>query len=109
MCDVKSTIKLADYPQEKIHFIKGKIEDTVPNTMPDRISLLRVDMDWHDPTLHSLTYLYPKVEPGGVIILDDYGHWEGCKLAVDCFLEENNINILLNRIDYTGRIGIKTK
>ena len=109
LCDVKSTIKLADYPQEKIHFIKGKIEDTVPNTMPDRISLLRVDMDWHDPTLHSLTYLYPKVEPGGVIILDDYGHWEGCKLAVDRFLEENNIHILLNRIDYTGRVGIKTK
>ena len=107
--DVKSTIKLVDYPQEKIHFVKGKIEDTVPNTMPDRISLLRLDMDWHDPTLHALTYLYPKVEPGGVIILDDYGHWEGCKLAVDRFFEEMNINILLNRIDYTGRIGIKIK
>lgn len=106
---VKSTIKLVDYPQEKIHFVKGKIEDTVPNTMPDRISLLRLDMDWHDPTLHALTYLYPKVEPGGVIILDDYGHWEGCKLAVDRFFEEMNINILLNRIDYTGRIGIKIK
>ena len=106
--DVKSTIKLVDYPQEKIHFVKGKIEDTVPITMPDRISLLRLDMDWHDPTLHALTYLYPKVEPGGVIILDDYGHWAGCKLAVDRFLEENNIHILLNRIDYTGRIGIKT-
>ena len=107
--DVKTTMNLCGYPKEKIHFVKGKIEDTLPNTIPDKIALLRLDMDWHDPTLHALTYLYPKVEPGGVIILDDYGHWEGCKLAVDRFLEENNINILLNRIDYTGRIGIKIK
>ncbi len=107
--DVKSTINLCDYPKEKIHFVKGKIENTVPRTIPDKISLLRLDMDWHDPTFHALTHLYPRVQHGGVIILDDYGHWDGCKKAVDCFLKENNINILLNRIDYTGRIAIKNK
>ena len=107
--DVKSTINLCDYPKEKIHFVKGKIENTVPRTIPDKISLLRLDMDWHDPTFHALTHLYPRVQHGGVIILDDYGHWDGCKKAVDCFFKENNINILLNRIDYTGRIAIKNK
>ena len=105
--DVKSTINLSEYPNEKLHYVKGKIEDTVPGTIPDEISLLRLDMDWYSPTIHALTYLYPKVQSGGVIILDDYGHWDGCKQAVDRFVEENDVNLLLNRIDYTGRIAIK--
>ena len=105
--DVKSTINLSEYPNEKLHYVKGKIEDTVPGTIPDKISLLRLDMDWYSPTIHALTYLYPKVQSGGVIILDDYGHWDGCKQAVDRFVEENDVNLLLNRIDYTGRIAIK--
>ena len=105
--DVKSNINLSEYPNEKLHYVKGKIEDTVPGTIPDEISLLRLDMDWYSPTIHALTYLYPKVQSGGVIILDDYGHWDGCKQAVDRFVEENDVNLLLNRIDYTGRIAIK--
>ena len=105
--DVKSTINLSEYPNEKLHYVKGKIEGTVPGTIPDKISLLRLDMDWYSPTIHALTYLYPKVQSGGVIILDDYGHWDGCKQAVDRFVEENDVNLLLNRIDYTGRIAIK--
>lgn len=105
--DVKSTINLCDYPKEKIHYIKGKIEDTVPGVIPDKISLLRLDMDWHDPTLHALDHMYSRVSNGGVIIIDDYGHWDGCRLAVNTFFKKNNSPILLNRIDYTGRIGIK--
>jgi hypothetical protein len=44
---------------------------------------------------------------GGVIIIDDYGHWKGAREAVDQYFKEQNVQILLNRIDYTGRIGIK--
>ena len=59
------------------------------------------------PTLHALKYLYPKLVKGGVLILDDYGHWEGCKAAVDEYFSTNNIRLLMNRIDYTGRIAVK--
>jgi hypothetical protein len=48
------------------------------------------------------------LQPNGVLIIDDYGHWEGARKAVDEYLSDNNISILLNRIDYSGRIGIKT-
>jgi len=47
------------------------------------------------------------LENGGILIIDDYGHWEGCRKAVDEYFVENNINMLLNRIDYTGRVAIK--
>jgi hypothetical protein len=44
---------------------------------------------------------------GGVLIIDDYGHWEGARKAVDEYIENHKLQILLNRIDYTGRITIK--
>jgi hypothetical protein len=45
---------------------------------------------------------------GGVIIIDDYGHWKGCKKAVDEFIEKRKLKIFLNRLDYTGRLIIKS-
>jgi hypothetical protein len=68
--------------------------------------LLRLDTDWYESVKHSLIHLVPLLSPGAVIIIDDYGHWQGARLAVDEYIRENNLKILLNRIDYTGRIGI---
>ncbi|MFN4149649.1 MAG: TylF/MycF/NovP-related O-methyltransferase, partial [Candidatus Sericytochromatia bacterium] len=72
-----------------------------------KISLLRLDTDWFESTYHELKYLFPLLSKNGVLIIDDYGHWKGAKEAVDKYIKEENITILLNRIDYTGRIGIK--
>ena len=83
------------------------MEQTIPATVPERIALLRLDTDWFDSTYHELVHLYPRLVPGGVLIIDDYGHWQGCRQAVDQYLAENNIHLLLNRIDYTGRMAIK--
>lgn len=105
--DVKRNIYGLNYPPDKIAFIKGKVEETIPTHIPHAISLLRLDTDWYESTKHELTHLFPLLSPGGVIIIDDYGHWQGAKKAVDEYFEENKIKILLNRIDYTGRIGVK--
>lgn len=104
---VKENIALTGYSVDKINFIKGKVEDTIPGTLPGKIALLRLDTDWFESTWHELVHLFPLLETGGVIIIDDYGHWAGAREAVDKYFAENNIKILLNRIDYTGRIGIK--
>jgi hypothetical protein len=69
--------------------------------------LLRLDTDWYDSTKHELSYLYPLLTRGGVLIIDDYGHWAGSKKAVDEYFK--NKMMLLNRIDYTGRVGVKIK
>ncbi len=55
-----------------------------------------------------MEYLFPLLVPVGVIIIDDYGHWEGCRRAIDEYVKKNGISLFLNRIDYTGRIGIKS-
>lgn len=106
MQDVKNNMVLTNYPIINIHFVKGKVEDTIPQNIPEKnIAILRLDTDWYESTLHELKYLYPKLISKGVLIIDDYGHWEGCRKAVDEYFTSSTL--LLNRIDYTGRVAIK--
>ncbi|MFN5183450.1 MAG: TylF/MycF/NovP-related O-methyltransferase, partial [Bacteroidota bacterium] len=97
--EVKNNMERTEYPIQNFFFIKGKVEDTIPNTMPNKISILRLDTDWYESTKHELNYLYPKLELSGVLIIDDYGYWAGAKMAVDEYFSDKKI--LLNRIDTT--------
>ena len=106
--EVKNNLMLSGLPEENIIMIKGKVEDTIPSQVPaSQIALLRLDTDWYESTRHELEHLYPMLVPNGVLIIDDYGHWEGCRKAVDEYIKNNNLNMLLSRIDNTGRIAIK--
>ena len=105
---VQNVMSMTGYDLNKIHFIQGKVEDTLPANAPEKIALLRLDTDWYESTRHELIHLFPLLSKDGVIIIDDYGHWQGAKKAVDEYFEEHNIKILLNRIDETGRIAIKS-
>lgn len=105
--EVRNNLFSTGYPKEKLIFVKGKVEETIPNIVPDKISILRLDTDWFESTYHELCYLFSKLAVNGVIIIDDYGNWKGARQAVDKYFEENRTKILLNRIDYTGRIAIK--
>lgn len=106
---VQSVLNRTRYPEDKIHYVKGKVEDTIPSTLPERISLLRLDTDMYESTKHELEHLYPLLSVGGVLIIDDYGHWMGAKKAVDEYFSENNIPVYLHRVDYSCRIYIKTQ
>ena len=106
---VRSAMQTTGYPENLINFVPGKVEDTLPQTKPDCIALLRLDTDWYESTRCELEHLFPRMVDGAVLIVDDYGHWEGCRRAVDEYFEKHGIRILLNRIDYTGRIGIVTR
>ncbi len=108
LSEVKKNLETVGYTGSKIHYIVGKVEDTIPKQAPEEISILRLDTDWYESTMHELVHLYPRLVKGGVLIIDDYGHWLGARKAVDEYFEENNIPILLNRIDHTGRIAVKT-
>jgi hypothetical protein len=105
--DVRAAVLGVGYPEERIHFVEGLVEETVPATAPDQIALLRLDTDWYSSTKHELEHLYPRLAPGGVLILDDYGHWQGARRAVDEYLAENGLTLLLNRVDGTARIAVK--
>ena len=105
--DVREAVLGLGYPPERIHFVEGPVEETLPNHAPDEIALLRLDTDWYLSTKHELVHLYPRLAYGGVLILDDYGYWQGARRAVDEYIAENNVQLLLNRIDNTARIALK--
>ena len=104
---MKSNLRRVDYPAERMRCVQGKVEDTIPNTAPDAISVLRLDTDWYESTRHELEHLYPRLARGGVLLLDDYGHWEGARRAVDEFMAATKAKLYLHRVDYAGRAAVK--
>lgn len=104
---VKAALAGTGYDFARMHFVKGRVEDTVPGQAPDRIALLRLDTDWYESTRHELEHLYPRLAPGGVLVLDDYGHWQGARKAVDEYIRTHRLPLFLHRIDYTGRCAVK--
>jgi hypothetical protein len=101
--EVKSNISnIVNYPAEKIKYIVGDVSETLldENNIPKQISLLRLDTDWYKSTKIELEILWDKLVDGGVLIIDDYGHWNGCKKAVDEFFMGKNYKF--EKIDYTG-------
>ena len=105
---VRANVLSSGYPAERLHFVRGPVEETIPGTVPDRIALLRLDTDWYESTRHELEHLFPRLVPGGVLIVDDYGHWEGARRAFDEYVAATGERLLLNRIDYAARIAVRT-
>ena len=107
LSEVKDTMSNTGYNQQSIHYIEGKVEDTIPRNIPSSIALLRLDTDWYESTRHELQHLFPLLVTGGVLIIDDYGFWKGARKAVDEYIAEKKLRLLLTRMDETGRIAIK--
>ena len=104
--DVRDGFSSVDYPDERVHFVEGKVEDTIPGQAPEEIAILRLDTDWYESTRHELTHLYQRLAPGGVLIIDDYGTWKGSKDATDEFLTETGEPLLFVRTG-RGRAAVK--
>ena len=94
-------------PKNNINLIEGKVEETLLNekNLPNKISILRLDTDWYASTKIELEILYPRLMSGGFLIIDDYGHFKGCKKAVDEYFKDNMP--YLHYVDYTCRLIIK--
>ena len=91
--NVKARLKRTRYPENMLHYIVGDVMNTLndANNIPDNISILRLDTDWYESSKFELVKLYPNVVKGGIIIFDDYLHWDGQRRATDDFFKENNI------------------
>lgn len=105
--EVRANLLATGLTDDRLELVQGKVEETIPGAMPERIALLRLDTDWYESSYHELVHLFPRLVPGGVLILDDYGHWQGARKAVDQYFAEQGIHLLLQRIDYAGRLAIK--
>jgi hypothetical protein len=102
---VREALERTGYDPGRLHFVEGPVERTLPDRAPDEIALLRLDTDWYESTRHELVHLYPRLSPGGVLIIDDYGHFAGARRATDEYFAADPV--LLSRIDYTGRLAVK--
>lgn len=105
--EVREAVLSVGYPGERIHFVKGSVEETLPDQAPAEIALLRLDTDWYSSTKHELVHLYPRLARGGVLIIDDYAYWRGARRAVDEYVREYEPTLLLIRIDHGARVAVK--
>jgi hypothetical protein len=107
LAEVQANTALTKYPQEHFVLVEGDVLQTIPKQLPEKIALLRLDTDWYASTYHELVHAYPRLEKKGVLIIDDYGTWEGSRKATDQYMEEQGVHLLLNKIGKSGRIAVK--
>lgn len=100
---VREILKALEIPGTRIHIVKGWFQETLPAARIEKIALLHVDADWYASVKLCLDEFYDRVEPGGFIVLDDYGYWEGCCKAFDEFVSDRELNVDLVRVDNTAR------
>lgn len=101
---VQETMRSTGYPEDNLQYVVGKVEETIPQNTPKSIAILRLDTDYYSSTKHELQHLVPLVSKGGVVIIDDYGHFKGARLAVDEYLSEQRLHVFLSRVDYSARL-----
>jgi hypothetical protein len=106
--DVKKNFREAGLLSEKIRFVQGDVLETLANddNLPEKISVLRLDTDWYESTKKELEVLWPRLSKGGILMIDDYGHWGGARKAADEFFTAEG-RPFFHYIDYTGRLAVK--
>jgi O-methyltransferase len=108
--DFRETLfKIAGLKDKNVHIRKGWFKDTLPPAIHEvgPISILRLDGDWYESVLIGLECFYDLVVPGGYILIDDYGYWEGAQKATDEFRARFGIRSPLITTDHDERYWIK--
>lgn len=107
--DVKSNLKeTGTFDEGLLKFVVGPVEKTllVDSNLPDKIAILRLDTDWYRSTKIELEALFPRLSVGGVLIIDDFGHWMGARKAVDDYFVD--ASFVWTEIDYTAVMMVKS-
>jgi O-methyltransferase len=87
----------------QVRFLPGWFRDTLPCAPIEHLALMRLDGDLYESTIIALESLYPKLSPGGFVIIDDYDGWDpGCRTAVHDFRDRHGIEAPIVHIDWAG-------
>lgn len=107
--DVRGIFATRGFGDDRVSFVMGDVRETLleKENLPEKISVLRLDTDWYESTMLELEILYPRLVKGGILIVDDYGHWTGSKEAVDKYFAGLGERPFLQFTDYTGRCAVK--
>jgi O-methyltransferase len=105
--NVKRALDIVGWPEGRRVIRKGWFSDTFMEPLPPEIALLHIDADWYDSCLLALRTFYDRVSDGGIILLDDFGHWEGCREAFYDFIADRHLKPLLERFGHTQAFWVK--
>jgi hypothetical protein len=100
---VEEVLNRVDVEMQRVRIIKGWFQEIFPSLSISQVALLNIDADWYKSVRLCLDTFYDLVPQGGFISIDDYGHWPGCRQAVDEFFLDRRINYKLHEVDYTAR------
>jgi O-methyltransferase len=87
----------------RVHIVRGLFQETFPSTLIPQIALLNIDADWYESVKLCFEKFYDSVVTQGFVSIDDYGHWPGCRAAVDEFFQKRGLAYTLQEVDYTAR------
>jgi len=107
MEDVQANFKQFGLLDKQVEFLKGWFKDTLPTAPIEKLSVIRLDGDMYESTMDGLVSLYPKLSPGGYIIIDDFGAIPACAKAVHDYREKHGITEEIKEIDWSGRFWQK--
>lgn len=99
---VNELLKSVGVNSRRVRILPGWFTETFPSVSAGQIALLNIDADWYESVKLCLETFYDRVSPGGFISIDDYGHWPGCRAAVDEFFEKRGLTYPLQKVDYTA-------
>ena len=100
--EVKKNFRRYGLLDGQVKFLKGWFRDTLPDAPVQKLAVARLDGDMYESTMDALVSLYPKLSPGGFLIVDDYGGIEACRKAVHDYRDEHGIKEEIKRIDWNG-------
>jgi O-methyltransferase len=100
--EVQANFARYDLLDDRVRFLAGWFKDTLPTAPITRLAVLRLDGDMYGSTMEALEALYPKLSPGGYVIVDDYGAIPQCKEAVTDFRAAHAIIDPIEWVDWTG-------
>lgn len=89
--EVQTNFKRYDLLDNQVQFLKGWFCDTLPTAPIKQLAVLRLDGDHYESTMDALNCLYPKLSPGGFLIIDDYNVVEGCNRAIHDYRQQHQI------------------
>lgn len=104
---VRANMRKTGYDLDHVHLVPGMVEDTVPESAPDQIAFLRLDTDYYSSTKVELETMFPRLSPGSIMIVDDYGFTEGTRKAVDEYFASYPDPVYFHRVDACARLMIK--
>lgn len=106
--DVRANFERYALLDDRVVFLEGWFRDTLPEAPIDRLAVMRLDGDMYESTIDALSNLYPKLSPGGHVIVDDYRSIDACRAAVDTYRSTHSITDPIEIVDWSGISWRKT-